>query len=129
MFGNRSDGTKVTGLDGTTRLLPLFSPSRTESVIYGMLDVDTAPMDAFIEKKLAEGIKYSYTDITIAVLVRLFKKYPKVNPETGTIEIAKIVKIGITMDERYLDGLSFSHILKPGKRMFADPAILERPFP
>lgn len=275
MFGKRSDGTKVTGLDGTTLLLPLFASSRADSINHCMLDVDAAPMDAFIERKLAEGIKYSYMDITIAVLVRLFKKYPnlnrfvvagriwqrnwidlsmivkksfrpdaeetslstrftgyetlaegkklidddinaalntqnsmdnerdglakmplpilklvmwglkvgdrfgmltpgfmkaspfhcsfwvtnlksiglqaithhlfdfgtcgfflalgketyepKVNPETGTIEIAKIVKMGISMDDRLLDGLAFSHILKSAKRMFADPAILERP--
>jgi pyruvate/2-oxoglutarate dehydrogenase complex dihydrolipoamide acyltransferase (E2) component len=80
MFGKRSDGTKVTGLDGTIRMLPLFAPSRADSVNYIMLDIDAAPMDAFIEKKKAEeGEEYTYMGITIAVLVRLFAMYPKLN--------------------------------------------------
>jgi hypothetical protein len=79
MFGKRSDGKEVTGLDGITRLMPLFVPTRAEAVNYCTLDIDAAPVDAYIEKKKAEGIDYTYIDITIAILVRLFKMYPKLN--------------------------------------------------
>ncbi|GHV75807.1 hypothetical protein AGMMS49942_06280 [Spirochaetia bacterium] len=275
MFGKRSDGTKVKGLDGTTRALPLFASSRAGSTNYCMLDIEAAPLDDFIEKKKALGVKYSYMDITIAVLVRLFKKYPKlnrfaiagqiwqrnrielsmvikksfrpdseetslssrfsgnetieevkklididikaavetqnamdterdslarlplwllkiamwglkvgdrygmlskkflkgspfhasfwvtnlksislqaiyhhlfdfgncgfflalgkegyeakVNPKTGNIESTKIIQMGIALDGRTIDGLYFSHVLKSGKRLLADPALLERP--
>jgi pyruvate/2-oxoglutarate dehydrogenase complex dihydrolipoamide acyltransferase (E2) component len=277
MFGKRSEGTKVKGLDGITRLMPLFVPTRAEAVNYLMLDMDIGPVDAFIEKKKAEeGINYTYMDITITTLVRLFKKYPKLNrfiiagqiwqrnvielsmiikksfrpdaeetsldtvftgyetlkevkkllddditaalqtqngtdgkrdvlaslplwllrivvwalkfgdrhgmlpanflrtgspfhasffvtnlksiglqvinhhlfefgncgfflalgkeyyfpkvdPVTGNIVRTKILQMGISMDERFVDGVCFSHVLKTGKRIFADPTILERP--
>jgi hypothetical protein len=276
MFGRRSDGTRVTGLDGISRLMPLFVPPRAGSVNYVMVDIEAAPLDAFIEKKKAEGLDYTYMDITLAVLVRLFKMYPrlnrfiqaqqfwqrnvieltmiikksfrpnaeetsldviftgyetlaevkklvdddvhaalnthngtdgkrdglahlplwllriavwalkfadrhgmlpaeflrtgspfhssffvanlksislqainhhlfdfgncgffltmgkecylpKVNPKTGNIENTKIVQLGISLDGRLVDGLYFSHVLKSGKRFFADASVLERP--
>lgn len=100
MFGKRSDGTLVKGLDGITRLMPLFVPTRSGAQNYIMLDIEAAPVDAYIEKKRAEGITYSYMDITIAILVRLFKKYPKLNRfiagnqiwQRSTIELSMIIK-------------------------------------
>ncbi|GHV15979.1 hypothetical protein FACS189493_0880 [Spirochaetia bacterium] len=276
MFGRRSDGTRVTGLDGITRLMPLFVPTRAEAVNYGMLDIAITPADAYIAEKRAGGVSYTYMDITIAILVRLFKMYPKlnrfiiggqiwqrnvielsmiikksfrpdaeetsldtiftgyetlaevkklldddinaalntqngtdgkrdglanlplwimkiavwaikladrhgmlsanflrtgspfhasffvtnlksiglqainhhlfefgncgffltmgkerylpkVNPETGTVESTKILQLGISMDERFVDGVCFSHMLKTANRFFADPSKLEQP--
>ncbi|GHT78147.1 hypothetical protein FACS1894130_04260 [Spirochaetia bacterium] len=100
MFGRRSDSKRVKGLDGITRLMPLFVPSRADSVNKIMIDIEAAPLDAYIEKKKAEGINYTYMDITIAVLVRLFKKYPKLNQfimahqfwQRNVIELSMIIK-------------------------------------
>jgi hypothetical protein len=100
MFGKRSDGKKVRGLDGITRLMPLFVPTRAEAVNYCMLDINIGPVDAYIEKKKAEGITYTYMDITIAILVRLFKMYPKLNRfiiggqiwQRNDIELSMIIK-------------------------------------
>jgi hypothetical protein len=275
MFGKRGDAAIVTGLDGITRLMPLFAITRSEATDYCMLEIEADPLDAFIEKKRAEGIDYTYMDITIAILVRLFRMrprlnqfimggriwqrnsivlsmivrksfrpnaeetsintnftgyetlaevkklidsdintalhaqndtdnnrdvlahlplwlmrlavglikfadyhglcpavllkgspfhasffvsnlksislqaihhhlfnfgncgfflamgkesyMPKVNPGTGAIENVKIIKMGISVDERCVDGLYFSHMLKTAKRIFADLPILERP--
>jgi hypothetical protein len=52
---------------------------------------------------------------------------PKVNPETGKVESTKILQLGISMDERFVDGLCFSYMLKTGKRFFADLSKLESP--
>lgn len=100
MFGRRSDGTRVTGLDGITRLMPLFVPTRAEAVNYGMLDITIAPADAYIAEKKAGGVTYTYMDITIAILVRLFKMYPKLNRfiiggqiwQRSVIELSMIIK-------------------------------------
>jgi hypothetical protein len=80
--------------------MPLFVPTRAEAVNYCMLDIDAGPVDAFIEKKKAEGIEYTYMDITIAVLVRIFKKYPTLNRfiiggqiwQRNDIELTMIIK-------------------------------------
>jgi pyruvate/2-oxoglutarate dehydrogenase complex dihydrolipoamide acyltransferase (E2) component len=52
---------------------------------------------------------------------------PKVNPETGNVESTKIIQLGISLDDRLVDGLYFSHVLKTSKRLFADVSKLEQP--
>ncbi|GHV04315.1 hypothetical protein FACS189485_09430 [Spirochaetia bacterium] len=100
MFGRRSDGKKVKGLDGISRLMPLFVPPRAGSANYVMVDIEAGPLDDFIEKKRAEGINYTYMDIVLAVLVRIFKMYPKLNRfilaqqfwQRNVIELSMIIK-------------------------------------
>jgi pyruvate/2-oxoglutarate dehydrogenase complex dihydrolipoamide acyltransferase (E2) component len=51
---------------------------------------------------------------------------PKVNAG-GAVESKKIIQLGITVDERCVDGLCFTHVVKSSKRYFADLSILEQP--
>jgi hypothetical protein len=52
---------------------------------------------------------------------------PKVNPKTGIVDSTKIFQLGISMDERFVDGVCFSHMLKTARRFFADLSKLEEP--
>jgi len=79
MFGRRPDGKKVKGLDGLTKMMPLFMKSREGSVNYLTISVPAAKFDEFIAAKRAEGVTYAYRDIAIAILVRAFKMFPKCN--------------------------------------------------
>ncbi|MDR2822176.1 MAG: hypothetical protein LBV58_01310 [Acholeplasmatales bacterium] len=79
MFGRRSDGKLVHGLDGITRLMPLFVRTRSGASNLYMFDIEASYFDDFIEKKKLEGFNYCYMDIVIASLVRAFKVRPKLN--------------------------------------------------
>ncbi|MDR2867274.1 MAG: hypothetical protein LBV55_01240 [Acholeplasmatales bacterium] len=79
MFGKRNDGKEVKGLDGITRLMPMFVPTRTGATNHYMFRIEAKYFDDFIQRKKLEGLNYSYMDIIIATLVRVFKRRPKVN--------------------------------------------------
>lgn len=79
MFGRRADGKKVKGLDGLTRMMPLFMKSREGSTNFITIQLPAKKYDEFIAAKKAEGINYTYRDITIALIVRAFKLFPKCN--------------------------------------------------
>lgn len=79
MFGRRPDGKKIKGLDGVSRLTPLLMRSREGAVNHITFQTKAGYLDDFIEAKKTEGIVYTYRDITIAVLVRVFRLLPKLN--------------------------------------------------
>ncbi|MCL2255707.1 MAG: 2-oxo acid dehydrogenase subunit E2 [Firmicutes bacterium] len=80
MFFNRKDGKKIKGLKGVEKLMPFFMPSREGSTNKFLFDETTKHFDAYIlEKQQTEGITYTYRDLTIATLVRVFKCLPKLN--------------------------------------------------
>ena len=46
-------------------------------------------------------------------------------PKTQKIEAKKVVELGISIDERFIDGLAYSHMIKTIERMFDDLTCLE----
>lgn len=53
------------------------------------------------------------------------KLEPSVNPLTDKLEVAKIMKMGINIDERICDGLYNAHAIKVGTNFIANPKLLE----
>ena len=54
------------------------------------------------------------------------KKVAKVCPKTDQIKPAQIVELGVSIDERFIDGLYYTGMVKAIKRMFENPSCLER---
>ena len=53
---------------------------------------------------------------------------PIVNPITEQLEIAKILRIGVVIDERICDGFYYAKSIKLMRTFFNDPSLLEQPF-
>jgi hypothetical protein len=79
VFGFRCDGKKVKGVDGLTRMAPLFLGTRPESVNYFTLEFPTQKLDDYISAKKKQGHDITYRDLVIATLVRVFYVRPKLN--------------------------------------------------
>lgn len=79
MFGRRSDGKQVKGLDGMTRLMPLFMKTRGDATNKFILEFEAKYLDEYIAAKAAEGKNYTYRDLVVTMIVRCFKKFPKLN--------------------------------------------------
>ncbi|MCL1900995.1 MAG: hypothetical protein FWG51_01175, partial [Firmicutes bacterium] len=79
MFGRRADGKKVKGLDGLTKMMPMFMKYRTDSVNFFRCPFSASKIDEFIEAKKADGYGFTYRDIMMAAMVRTFALFPKCN--------------------------------------------------
>jgi len=77
----RKDGKKIKGTDGFMRMAALLvGEDRVSSTCYYTHEVLAKKMDDFIARKKAEeGIEYTYRDICIAGLVRVFYLRPQLN--------------------------------------------------
>jgi len=76
----RSDGKKIKGINGFDRMLSLVvGKTRTEVTNLFSMDIVTKSIDEYIEAKKKEGIEYTYRDILIATLVRVFYLRPRFN--------------------------------------------------
>ena len=72
MFGHRPDGKKVKGLDPIFRVIPNVMLDRDDSQVYFKQDIPLKNLDEYIDRKMAEGIRFSYMDIIYAAIVILF---------------------------------------------------------
>jgi len=79
MFGHRPDGKKVKGLDPIFRVIPNVMLERDDSQVYFKQDIPLKNLDEYIDKKLAEGIRFSYMDIIYSAIVRIIKERPQLN--------------------------------------------------
>jgi len=79
MFGRRSDGKLVRGLDPIVALTPYLMPMRCDAQV--MLDyrVDYERLARYIVKKGREGVKITFTDLLIASYVRMISQVPELN--------------------------------------------------
>jgi len=55
------------------------------------------------------------------------KLKPVVDPKTGLIKTDTTVELGISQDERFTDGLLFSHMIKTAGRIMENLEVMERP--
>jgi len=77
----RKDGRRIKGINGFTRIAAqMLGNTRVETTNLYTQEVITKPMDEYIAKKSKEdGVEYTYRDIAIATLVRVFYLRPHLN--------------------------------------------------
>ena len=79
MFGHRPDGKKVKGLDPIFRVIPNVMLDRDDSQVYFKQDIPLKNLDEYIDRKLEEGIRFSYMDIIYSAIVRIIKERSQLN--------------------------------------------------
>ena len=79
MFGHRPDGKKVKGLDPVFRVIPNVMLDRDDAQVYFKQDIPLKKLDEYIDRKLEEGIRFSYMDIIYSAIVRIIKERPQLN--------------------------------------------------
>ena len=79
MFGFRPDGKKVKGLDPIFRIIPNVMLNRDDSQVYFKQDIPLKNLDEYIDRKMEEGIRFSYMDIIYSAIVRIIKERPQLN--------------------------------------------------
>lgn len=79
MFGKRSDGRRLRKISPFFLLMPHIMKKRSDSQVFYSQEVPLAPLDEYIAKKDAEGIKMSYMAIIYAALVRIIAEKPLAN--------------------------------------------------
>ena len=79
MFGKRADGRKLKKISPIFLLMPHIMKKRSDAQVFYSQEIPLAPLDEYIAKKDAEGIKMSYMAIIYAALVRIIAEKPLVN--------------------------------------------------
>jgi len=79
--------------------------------------------------RLNRSIHHLYNFGNCGFFGTIGKEYmaPVVDEETGEVKPAKILEMGISMDERFVDGFYYSHMWKNIKRIMSDLSCLEKP--
>lgn len=98
MFGFRSDGKKVKGLDIIAKAEPFFMPQRIDAVNYITVKVPCNAIDEFIAKERKNGNNYTYTHLLFATVVRILYTKKKLNRFIMRGSIYQRNTISITMD-------------------------------
>lgn len=79
MFGKRTDGRRLKRISPFFLLMPHIMKKRSDSQVFYSQEISLAPLDEYIAKKDAEGIKMSYMGIIYASLVRIVAEKPLLN--------------------------------------------------
>ena len=79
MFGHRPDGKKVKGLDPIFRVVPNVMLDRSDAQVYFKQDIPLKNLDEYIDRKLEEGIRFSYMDIIYSAIGRIIKERSQLN--------------------------------------------------
>lgn len=79
MFGKRSDGRKLKKINPIFLLMPHIMKKRSDAQVFYSQEIPIAPLDEYIAKKDAEGIKISYMAIIYSSLVRILAEKPLIN--------------------------------------------------
>ena len=65
-----------------------------------------------------------YSRVPFILSIGAVKDGPWVNPETRSIEVAKLCKLGVTFDHRIIDGVHAANMSKTFKRFMENPELL-----
>ena len=67
---------------------------------------------------------------TTGMFVGLGKEHlePVVNEETRTLEVGKVLRLGLVIDERICDGFYYAKSIKTVRRILHNPSVLETPY-
>ena len=87
MFGRRSDGTLVKGGDPMLRITSAIMKYRYDAMVNYLMEIDCEGMDKFIVKERENGISFTYMDIVMAAIVRMFAERPELNRFTMNTRI------------------------------------------
>lgn len=79
MFGHRSDGKKVKGMNIIEKAGPFFMNQRIDAVNYYKAQIPCEAMDEFIAKERRNGNHYTYMHLMFATLVRVLYTRKKMN--------------------------------------------------
>lgn len=80
MFGFRSDGYKVKGLDPIDQLIPQLMRTRNDAMNYNTMPVRVEGMDKWIkEKSEKENIRFNYMHVVVASIVRTYAMRQRLN--------------------------------------------------
>lgn len=101
----RKDGTLVE-MDPYFRIIPLVMNQRIDAHVYYSQEISLKPIDDYIRKKQAEGVKLAYMHVIYAAMVRTLKERPKLNQfimggrlyRRNNIEISMTVKKDMSID-------------------------------
>ena len=80
-FGDRKDGRLLRELDSMHYIVPLLYPNRCDNEAYISERIDLTNINAFLERKNAEGPEYKYNlfQIIVAAMVKTITLRPKMN--------------------------------------------------
>lgn len=78
-MAKRSDGYYLKGINPYQKLVPHIMTSRVDSMVMSKVSVRCERIDRFIKEQLSQGVSYSYVDILIASIVRLYAMRPALN--------------------------------------------------
>lgn len=87
MFGRRCDGKLVKGGDPMLRITSAIMKHRYDAMVNYLLEIDCESLDNFIVKERANGINFSYMDIVMAAIVRMYAERPELNRFTMNTRI------------------------------------------
>lgn len=76
---NRPDGRYIKNINPYQKLMPHIMPHRYDAQNLCKVDVLCEPIDKFIKEQYEQGKQYSYVDIMLATIVRLFAQRPSLN--------------------------------------------------
>ena len=80
-WGDRKDGVWLKDIPAMNRMMPMLMPNRTDNEAHISVDIDLAPINAYLEK-LNEGRtedKYTFFHIVSAAIGKAFVLRPKMN--------------------------------------------------
>lgn len=76
---NRPDGKYIKDINPYQKLMPHIMPHRYDAQNMCKVDIVCDPIDEFIKEQYQQGKRYSYMDIMLATIVRLFAQRPSLN--------------------------------------------------
>lgn len=105
MFGLRSDGKKVKGMNIIDKAEPFFMPQRIDAVNYTPIQILCDPMDEFIARKRKEGEHYNYMYLLMAAVTRVLYSKPKLNRfiMRGTVYQRNYISISMDVKKKLVE--------------------------
>lgn len=105
IFGHRSDGRKLKTLPPFFRVIPSVMLERSDSQVYFKQDISLKTIDEYIDKKAAEGIKFSYMNIIYAALIRILAERPQLNrfAMNGTLYARNQILVSLAIKKNLSD--------------------------
>jgi hypothetical protein len=79
MFGHRSDGKIIKSIDPLTKIMPHIMKERNDAHVLAPMEIECSGMDEFIFAQRALGHRFTYMDLVLGSLVRVFANRPKLN--------------------------------------------------
>ncbi len=106
MFGKRSDGKVVKKGDPILRITSAIMKHRYDAMVNYLLEVDCESLDKFIVQERENGVNFTYMDIAMAAVVRMYAERPELNRFTMNTRIydRKGIFISLTVKKSLREG-------------------------